>query len=147
MSKFNFKYQNLLGVKEKIEELIQGKLTSAQKKLDDEEQKLYTYEKSKESYMRMIHAKMQEGTDLSVIRIWDVYIRSLEKKITYQLQVIERCNRDVDEIRKNLVKASQERKTFEKLKEIDFDDFTYVAKKEEEKFVDQLVTFKNFKSI
>lgn len=147
MSKFNFKYQNLLGVKEKIEELVQGKLTSAQKKLDNEKQKLCTYEKSKESYMSMIHAKMQEGTDLSVIRIWDVYIRSLEKKITNQLQVIERCNREVDEIRKNLIKASQERKTFEKLKEIDFDDFTYIAKKEEEKFVDQLVTFKNFKSI
>lgn len=136
-----------MGVKEKYEELIQGKLTTALKRLEDEKQRLVAYEKTKETYNGMIHTKMIEGTDLSVIRIWDIYVRSLDKKISYQTQVIERCHRDVDEIRTSLVKASQERKTFEKLKEIGFDDFTYNEKKEEEKFVDQLVTFKNFKSI
>ncbi len=147
MNKFNFKYQNLLGVKEKYEELAQSKLTAALKRLEDEKQRLIEYERTKEAYKGMIHTKMIEGTDLSVIRIWDVYIKSLDKKILHQMQVINHCHRDADEIRTSLVKASQERKTFEKLKEIDFDGFIYSEKKEEAKIVDQLVTFRNFKSI
>lgn len=146
MNKFHFKYQSLLGVKEKYEELVQGKLSTALKRLEDEKQRLIEYEKTKEVYQDMIHAKIQEGTALTAIRTCDMYIRSLDKKIFYQMQTIEKCSRDVNQLRADLLKASQERKTFEKLKEKELDIFNYKEKREEEKFVDQLVTFKNYKS-
>ncbi|KXG75747.1 flagellar export protein FliJ [Thermotalea metallivorans] len=146
MNKFHFKYQSLLGVKEKHEERIQGKLSTALKRLEDEKQRLMEYEKTKEVYQYMIHAKIQEGTALTAIRVCDMYIRSLDKKIFHQMQTVEKCNRDVNQLRADLLKASQERKTFEKLKEKELDIFSYKEKREEEKFVDQLVTFKNYKS-
>jgi flagellar FliJ protein len=48
----------------------------------------------------------------------------------------------VSDCRAELIKATQEKKMMEKLKEIDYNKFLYQEQKKEEKLVDDLVSFK-----
>lgn len=146
MNKFIFRYENLLGVKERYEELIRGKLNKAQKKLEDEEKQLKELEDYKKDCQHNMATQMTKGTDAGSLRTYDIFLMQLKRKILNQREVIEKCNQEVKQCRLELMKAAKEKKTFEKLREREKENFYYMEKKEEEKFVDQLVTFNNFRS-
>ncbi|TCO79948.1 flagellar export protein FliJ [Marinisporobacter balticus] len=146
MNKFIFKYENLLGVKERYEELISRKLNKAQKKLEDEKMRLKGLEDYKEDCQHNMAIQMRKGTDAVSLRTYDMFLMQLKRKILSQKEAIEKCNQEVNQYRLELMQAAKEKKTFEKLREREKENFYYIEKKEEENFVDQLVTFNNFKS-
>ncbi|WZL74842.1 flagellar export protein FliJ [Clostridiaceae bacterium 35-E11] len=144
MLKFNFKYQNLLNMKEKYEDLIKGKLSEAQIRLENERQHLQSLESSKENYQRMTRSKATEGITIAFLQNCDFFLTNLNKRIDNQQGVIQQCNKEINQCRIALQKAIQEKKKFEKLRETEKEKFYFMEKKAEENFVDQLVTFKNF---
>lgn len=146
MNKFIFKYENLLGVKGQYEELIRGKLNKMQKELENEEKRLKELEDYKKKCHHNMNLEMKKGTDAGYLRKYDIFLMKLKRQIISQREIIEKCNQEVDKCRLELMKAAKEKKTFEKLKEREKENFNYFEKKEEEKFVDQIVTFNNFKS-
>ncbi|QXM06148.1 flagellar export protein FliJ [Crassaminicella indica] len=146
MLKFRFKYQNLLEVKEKYEDVIKGKLNKAQSKLQNEKKQLRELEKYKDNCKNHIALKVQSGINVGYLKTYDSFLLGLKRKIHEQIQIVEQCNNEVNKCRQELMKASMEKRTFEKLKEKEKENFCYIEKKEEENFVDQLVTFQNFKS-
>ncbi|MCT4618612.1 MAG: flagellar export protein FliJ [Marinisporobacter sp.] len=146
MLKFSFKYQNLLKVKEKYEDAIKGKMNKAQSKLQDEKKRLKELESQKDDCEKHISLIVQNGTNIRDLKTYDSFLIGLKRKINEQIQVIEKCKHEVNKYKQELMKAAMEKKTFEKLKEKEKEKFYYMEKKEEENFVDQLVTFQNFKS-
>ncbi|MCT4606720.1 MAG: flagellar export protein FliJ [Marinisporobacter sp.] len=146
MLKFSFKYENLLKVKEKHEDVIKGKMHKAQSKLQDEKNKLKELQNQKNDCEKHISLKMQNGINIKDLKVYDSFLIGLKRKMDEQRQVIEQCKIEVNKYKQELMKAAMEKKTFEKLKEKEKEKFYYIEKKEEENFVDQLVTFQNFKS-
>ncbi|QZY56750.1 flagellar export protein FliJ [Crassaminicella profunda] len=146
MLKFSFKYQNLLKVKEKYEDVIKGKMHKAQSKLQDEKKRLEELENQKNDCGKRIALKIQSGASVGDLKIYDSFVMGLKRKISEQMQIVEQCSHEVNKCRQDLMKAAMEKRTFEKLKEKEKENFYYMEKKEEENFVDQLVTFQNFKS-
>ncbi len=145
MSRFNFRYQNLLEVKEKHEELIKGELSKIKKLLEDEKEKLINFQSNKEIYQEYLFTKIKKGTNAAYLQACNSYINHLDQKINEQFRAVEQCNQEVKKTRKKLVLVSQEKKVFEKLKEKEKKLFSLAEKKLENLLVDQLVTYKNFK--
>ena len=146
MNKFHFKYDNLLNIKEKHEEIAKGKLHKAVERLDLEKDKLNGLNKDKFNCRQQLRCQMEQGVHASQLKVYETYMHNLNQKIHHQKESIEQCSNSVNYLRTALIKASTERRTFEKLKEKEKELFNYQEKKEEEKFIDQLVTFNNYKS-
>lgn len=146
MNKFRFKYDNLLNIKEKHEEIAKGKLHKAVEKVDLEKDKLNGYNKDRYNCQNHLRCQMEQGVPAAHLKTYESYMHNLSQKIHHQKESIEQCNDAVSHLRAALIKASTERRTFEKLKEKGKQFFNYQEKIEEEKFIDQLVTFNNFKS-
>jgi len=145
VSKFHFRYQNLLEVKTRYEDSKKIKLSKAKRRLENEKEKLADFKLDKENNEKYMCAKIQEGTNIAHLKIFHSYMNHLNQKISDQMIMIEQCNQEVAKTRKELLTASQEKKIFEKLKEKDMNLFKLAEKKAEDLLVDQLVTYKNFK--
>ncbi|WP_053957438.1 flagellar export protein FliJ [Inediibacterium massiliense] len=144
MQGFKFKYENLLEVKQKYEDAKKGKLNQAQSKLKKEKMHLTNLENYQTNCHIHIASKMEAGVNVGHLKNYHTYLVSLKKNIDTQVEKIEKCNHEIITCRNELIQASKEKKTFEKLKEKAKETFHEEQKKEEANFVDQLVTFKNF---
>ncbi|MFZ5966592.1 MAG: flagellar export protein FliJ [Bacillota bacterium] len=146
MSRFIFKYQNLLQIKERYEEVAQANLSKVLQRLEKEKHNLNEMYENKEELQQVLHRKLQDGTDISMVKNYDYYIVNLNKRIDQQIMLINQITQEVSRARAELMKAAKEKKTFEKLKENDKVNFDYLENRSEQNFVDQLVTFKNYKN-
>lgn len=145
MGGFRFKYQKLLEIKEKHEEVARGKLNEAQIKLKEQEAQFEKLQKYKNNIEGDLSSRIEKGIDVGFLQKNTLFLQRLKSDVKTQKKVIEKCSQEVSDSRIELIKASKETKTFEKLKEKEIEEFHYNEKKEEESFVDQLVTFKNYK--
>lgn len=146
MQKFRFKYQNLLEMKEKYEDVVKGKLNKAQIRFEEEKKRLEILESYKKNCKENINLKVKNGIEVGYLKTHDLFLINLKREIRKQMEIIEICKNEVNKLRMELMKASKEKKTFEKLKEKEEENFYYIEKKEEDYLIDQLVTFKNYKS-
>ncbi|WP_168198283.1 flagellar export protein FliJ [Crassaminicella thermophila] len=146
MRRFRFRYQNLLEVKEKYEDIIKRKLNEAQIKFEEAKKQLDILEDNKKKYQESINLNVKKGVDIGYLRMHDLFLMNLKREIRKQIEVIEVCKDEVNKCRMELMKASKEKRIFEKLKEKERENFHYIEKKEEDSLIDQLVTFKNYKS-
>ncbi|QEK12276.1 flagellar export protein FliJ [Crassaminicella thermophila] len=146
LRRFRFRYQNLLEVKEKYEDIIKRKLNEAQIKFEEAKKQLDILEDNKKKYQESINLNVKKGVDIGYLRMHDLFLMNLKREIRKQIEVIEVCKDEVNKCRMELMKASKEKRIFEKLKEKERENFHYIEKKEEDSLIDQLVTFKNYKS-
>ena len=142
MSKFKFKFQRILDYKESIEDINRSKYNKELNLLNDEKAKLEALVKSKESLnnQRSISVK---STTINDLKLYNMYLENITDKIDRQNTEVLAREKDVKHAKIKLIEAVREKKTFEKLKEKHYDEFLYNEKKEEEKLVDQLVSFKS----
>ncbi|HHY90642.1 MAG TPA: flagellar export protein FliJ [Clostridiales bacterium] len=145
MSKFHFRYQNLLEVKARYEDSKKIELSEAKRRLENEKEKLADFKLDKENNEQYMCEKIQEGTNIAHLKIFHSYVNYLNQKINEQRITVEQCSQEVARTRKELLIASQDKKVFEKLKEKEMKLFKLAEKKAEDLLVDQLVTYKNFK--
>ncbi|WP_165000324.1 flagellar export protein FliJ [Anaerophilus nitritogenes] len=146
MHGFKFRYENLLEVKQKYEDVKKGKLNQAQSKLESEKIYLTNLEMDQTNCHLHVASKMEMGVNVGHLKSYHTYLAGLKKTIDNQMVKIEKCNNEIITCRNELIQASKEKKTFEKLKEKAKETFYEEQKKEEANFIDQLVTFKNFSS-
>ena len=142
MAKFVYKMQSLLNVKSKLEDQAKNEYSAAQARLREEQDRLRILYERLEGYI-------EEGRDLRSKTLNVIDLRSNTEaqeriKDFIELQKIEvkKAEDVVEEARIKLVEAQKERKTQEKLRERAFDEFLLEIKKEENKEVDELVSYK-----
>ncbi len=142
MAKFVYKMQSLLNVKSKLEEQAKNEYSAAQARLREEQDRLRILYERLEGYI-------EEGRELRSKTLNVIDLRSNTEaqeriKDFIELQKIEvkKAEDVVEEARIKLVEAQKERKTQEKLREHAFDEFLLEIKKEENKEVDELVSYK-----
>ncbi|WP_347450848.1 flagellar export protein FliJ [Acetoanaerobium noterae] len=138
---FRFKLQRVLDLKLKQEDEKKNQIATliqAIKTKEDELEALISEKKQKEF---SLNDNRKRGISILEIRNINQYLLFLDKKINTLRFEISSLESNLNQKRLEYLELQKERKTFEKLKEKDYEKYLYNEKKEEEKMIDQIVTF------
>ena len=130
MAKFIFKMQNILEVKEKLEEQAKSAYALALAKVEK-----YQYEKKLKSLMDSALPVME------IKRLEDA-VEIMKYKIGVQQVAVQDAQIKAERARVLLQNAMVERKTYDKLKEKAFEEFKIELNAQEKKEVDELVSYR-----
>lgn len=142
MSKFQFNLQPLFNIKVQMEEMAKNKLSKALKELANQEMLLSKYLNDKASCIDELSSKFKDGLPSFILKSYSLYIAQLNDKITRQKEIIKLAKKNVDTVREELLKATQEREMIEKLKEKKYAAYLHEINKQEQKLTDELISYK-----
>ncbi len=133
--------QNILSIKEKMETQAKQRFGEAKRNLDLEEDalnKLFILREEIEE-----HAREVLTGDLDVHEIEDSQMSRIicDEKIAAQKLRVKAAEDELERARTELEEAVKERKTHEKLKEKQFDEFIREENRAESKVIDELTTY------
>lgn len=142
MAGYKFKLQNILKLRQGTEKDKKNEFGAATQRFESEKLKL----EHLNAEMYNMYAKIEEiavqGTSAGELLMQQQYKKYYKHSISNQKVRVNMSEEHLENCRLELVKAVQDRKMLEKLKEIDFQKYTYNEQKVEEKLVDDLVSFK-----
>lgn len=142
MARFNFRLQQYLGVKEKIEDQKEIEYGQALKKLEEEKQKMLRLLAQRDEQIKTFQESLKTVIKPSEIRRYNNIIERLKTQIKEQAQRIESAEAFVEKKRLELVEAMKERKMLETIREQRFEEYTRAELLAEQKTVDELVSYK-----
>ena len=141
MAKFRYRMQNILDIKEKMENQAKTAYGMANAKLAAEQQKLQDILIRRAGYESKARELVSGSINVLEIRECRKAIDVLKSKQRSQMMNVHAAERDVELARKQLNEAMVERKTHEKLKEKAFEEFKQELLHEESKEIDELVSY------
>jgi flagellar FliJ protein len=133
--------QNLLTIDLKLEDQAKSAFGAAKAKVNEEEAKLLALEQRKEGYKELLTKMMEGQLNLRDIRQTEDAVEIIKYKMELQKVAIKVANQELELARIKLDEATKERKIQENLKEKAFVTFMDELKQEEQKEVDERVTF------
>lgn len=142
MAKFVFSMQNLLDMKEKIEEQEKNNYSRANMRLQEAEEKLSLLQNRQRDAQNQLAEVMVSALDILKIRQKENDVEILKMYVLQQEVVVRQRGRELDEARERLNEAMKERKTFEKLREKAMEEFVAEENRKEQKEVDELVSYR-----
>ena len=145
MAGFIFRLQTLLNVKIQLEDNIKNELGVAIKRLEEEKKYLKEMEEQKELTELEFNQKASIGTKAGELFLFSSFIEKITTNIKNQKNIIKNSEDNVDNVRERLVKAIQERKVIEKLREKEYVKYMKEQLKKEQKLNDELVSYKQTK--
>jgi len=145
MAKFNFKLASILNIKEKMEDLKKNEFGKAVRELEEERAKLARLEQMKVDCIQSFRDNLSSGVKSDDIKQHNIYLDRLKILIRMQHEAIRKAEMKVEEKRLELVEAMRERKALDILKENAYDEFLTEEKQEEQKIVDEIVSYRSAK--
>ena len=142
MSVFRYRLQPILNIKERMEEYEKNKLGQEMRKLDQEEKRLNAIHEKQHHCFNSIVAESSEGVQAHKLQQYQHYLASINHQLGCQIKSVQKASQDVETQRKQLIEAAKEKKMLEILKQKKKDTFIYEQNKQEEKRVDELVSYK-----
>lgn len=142
--KFQYRLQSILEIKKKKEEEEKEKLARLFRKLAEAELRLEEL-KNEEALTKEELKKEQkkERIDIGKIKMQHGYLKKMEDLIVSQNIYIKEIEKDIERQREELIRATQEKKVYEKLKEKHHEAFIEEVETEERKFIDELATMQH----
>ncbi len=140
---FNYRFQNILKVKEILEDQRKHQVAQEQKQLFLEKERLKLLIKKRENNIE----KWKEITkDSNIVKIKELqetamYIDKINDFIDGQSDIVNQQKENVNIARTELVEAKKQTKIFKKLKEKDYERFLERQSKREMMLTDQIVTY------
>lgn len=141
MAKFIFKMQNILDVKLKLEDQAKSVYASAIGKLEEEKEKKRLLDQRKKDYESKLTSMMYEKLQVMEIRQLEEAVEVIKYRIQEQMIAIKSAELRVEQAKIALNVAMVERKTYEKLKEKEFEEFKREVNAQEKKEIDELVSY------
>ncbi len=141
MARFRYKMQNILSIKEKMETQAKQRFADAKRKLDLEEEALERLFRKREEIERHAVEVLQGDLDLHEIEDSQMSRIICDQRIEEQRSRVNRATLELENARAELEDAVKERKTHEKLKEKQFDEFMREENRSESKSIDELTTY------
>lgn len=142
MKKFQFKFQTVLNVKEQKEEALKRELMKLQALKIEQEQLLARIDEEKTSMSRQKGAEKERGTNIEQLRNFEQYISVLRHQMKLTIKKIMELEGRVANKRTEVVEASKEKKTFERLKDRHFTGFKKMVLDNEQKQLDEMAISK-----
>ncbi|MBO4374049.1 MAG: flagellar export protein FliJ [Lachnospiraceae bacterium] len=141
MAKFIYRMQNILNIKEKLEEQARNDYAAQRAVLNEAEDEEERLRDTKKSYEKEAVKLRSDSLNIREIEENTNAIAILDRFIKEQHQVVEREEEKLEERRAELEEAIKERKTQEKLKEHAFDEFKAEINHQEAKEIDELTSY------
>ena len=138
---FRFKLQRVLDLKLKQEDEKKNQIATLMQAIKTKEDELEALISEKKQKEFSLNDNRKRGISILQIRNINQYLLFLDKKINTLRFEISSLESNLNQKRLEYLELQKERKTFEKLKEKDYEKYLYNEKKEEEKMIDQIVTF------
>lgn len=138
---FRFKLQRVLDLKLKQEDEKKNQIATLMQAIKTKEDELEALISEKKQKEFSLSDNRKRGISILEIRNINQYLLFLDKKINTLRFEISSLESNLNQKRLEYLELQKERKTFEKLKEKDYEKYLYNEKKEEEKMIDQIVTF------
>ena len=143
MHKFKFKLEGVLSVKLRLEEQAKAAFASAMQTLNACEQRRDEAAARVKSYEAKLEELLNGVLDITEITVCRDAIRIVNEDLEEKEKAVKRASNRVEMCRKNLSNAIMERKTIEKLKEKEFEDYIKEYNDEERKQIDELVSYRH----
>ena len=149
MARFIFSMQNILNMKEKLEEQArkaeqerEGVLISTLRSLQEALFQQKQCENRLEAGKQTLKEAMLENLKVGQIRRREDDVEIFRMYLRQQILVVKQKEKEVEVAREHLNEAMKERKTCEKLKEKAFEKFVAEENQKEQKEVDELVSYR-----
>ena len=137
---YNFRLEKVLNYKETIEDFKRTEFGEVNQKLNKAEQILLDYNNYKESLIKDKNNSTIK-TNIGNLKLFNNYLKDISVNIETQEQIVYETKEELEKVKEELLIAMQEKKSFEKLKEKDYEEFLDESKKKEDKIIDEIVTF------
>lgn len=141
MAKFQYRMQNILNIKMKLEEQAKIEYGIASQKYQAEQKKLQDMLIRRVGYEKHLRNVMEGTLNLQKVRNAREAVNSMRVLIRRQMVEVHKAELEMEDARIALSNVMVERKTHEKLKEHAFDDFKKELRDTEGKEVDELVSY------
>ena len=141
MAKFIFSMQNLLDMKEKLEEQAKNNYSQANMRLMEAEEELRRLRDRVAEAQELLRLEIESSLDVRSIRRRENAVEILRMYVRQQEFVVLQ-QKDVEAARELLNEAMKERKTYEKLRERAFEEFKLEENRKEQKEIDELVSYR-----
>lgn len=142
MAKFIFSMQNLLTMKEKLEEQEKNNYSQANLRLMEAEEELQRLQDRLLEAQAELRAEMASALNVRMIRRRENAVEIIRMYVRQQELVVIRCQKELEIARQRLNEVMKERKTYEKLRERAFEEFCLEENRKEQKEVDELVSYR-----
>lgn len=134
--------ENILNMKEKLEEQAKNEYGQANARLLREQEKLDRLTERLEDAKQKLRDVLHEVLSVKEIRRKEDAVEIIKTYVMQQFLVVKRCEKEVEVAREKLTEAMKERKIFEKLREKAFEEFMKEEGRKEQKEVDELMSYK-----
>ncbi len=141
MSRFVYRMQNILNIKEKLEDQARMDFGLAMVRLREEEEKLEQLKMRKAGYEEAARNSLKASLRILEIRANKDAIERMDEYMVIQRVEIEKAEKKVEQERIKLQESIQERKIQEKLRENAFDVFMEEEKARESREIDELTSY------
>ncbi len=138
MKKFQYRMEPLLKQRKHIEDEKQKMLATAQKKILEQQDELSDIETTRQKTCLSQEKKSQNAFLVAEMLVFSRYVQKLKKDRMVGAEMLKVLRQDENKKRKDLLLASQERKKYEKLKEIQQEKFYKEVEYEEKKESDEI---------
>ena len=123
MAVFRFSMQNILNMKEKLEEQEKNNFAQANRRLLEAEEELERLKRRLLKKEEELREAVSELTDIREVRTREDAVEIVKMYVKQQQLVVIQRQKEVEVARQRLQEAMKERKTFEKLREKAFEAF------------------------
>ena len=142
MARFRYRMQNILDVKEKLETQARNEFAIAAAKEREEEAKLIALKERRDGYEKRLKDLVGEKLDLKSIKEAEDAVEIIKYHIRGQELNLAAARQELEVARQKLTAAMQDRKTHERLKEKQFEEFVAEEAAKESKEIDELVSYR-----
>ena len=141
MAKFRFAMQNILDIKQKLEEQAKANYGIANRKYQEEQMKLQQLLIRRVGYEKQLKESMLGNLEVKKITNYRSDLSAIKTMIHRQMLQVHKAEAELEDARRKLNEIMQERKTYEKLREKAFIDFLNEMRAAESKEIDELVSY------
>lgn len=144
MAKFVYRMQNILELKQKIEEQEKANFGMATARFNEEKAKLREIMIRQAGYENQLKQLNMGTLNIKEIRTCKNAINAMKVAVRAQMIEVSKAKKAMDAAAKRLNTVMMERKMHEKLREKAFEEFVAEINHEESKITDELVSYTYF---
>jgi flagellar FliJ protein len=143
MKKFVFKLEKTLNYRRQIVKEKKMAVLEANRVVREKEELLESARNEKLELLKKRNEEARAKLNVRLLQNFSSFFSVLDRKIDYCKKEIDRANEELEKCKIEYIKAVQEERVLEKIKEKDKLNYDYELKKEEEKLIDSIVSFSN----
>ena len=143
MAKFRYRMQNILNVKEKLETQAKNEFAIAAAKEREEEEKLNAVMARRDEKQAVLKSLVEEDLNVASIKEAEDALEVMKYHVGQQRLNLAAARQELEVKRDKLTAAMQDRKTHEKLKEKQFEQFKKDEAAKESKEIDEIVSYRH----